>query len=157
LSFDFAAARLRSGRTDFPLQLRTVLTWTRYYPDCAPRLCGLIYRGLHLNEERRKVGRNKRSVSGIDHAGNGLWPYPSLRPRNGMSSRPNENRCSRRICLGSSARALLHLTYRCKCRHPTEISVPRVSARASRRPYLPPDRPSPVALQTKDTPCSRWL
>jgi hypothetical protein len=25
------------------------------------------------------VGRNKRSVSGIRVAGNGLWPYPGLR------------------------------------------------------------------------------
>ena len=40
------------------------------------------YSGLHLNEERKKVGRNKRSVSGIDeHAGNGLRPYPGLRLR----------------------------------------------------------------------------
>ena len=36
-----------------------------------------IYSGLHLNEERKKVGWNKRNVSGIDeHAGNGLRPYP---------------------------------------------------------------------------------
>jgi hypothetical protein len=35
---------------------------------------------LHLNEERKKVGRNKRSGSGLDdHAGNGLRPYPGLR------------------------------------------------------------------------------
>src|SRR6266850_5258629 len=27
---------------------------------------GSCYRGLHLNEERKKVGRNKRSVSGMD-------------------------------------------------------------------------------------------
>ena len=40
------------------------------------------YSGLHLHEERKKVGRNKRSVSGIDeHAGNGLRPYPGLRLR----------------------------------------------------------------------------
>jgi hypothetical protein len=40
------------------------------------------YSGLHLNEERKKVGRNKRSVSGMDeHAGNGLRPYPGLRLR----------------------------------------------------------------------------
>ena len=39
-----------------------------------------IYSGLHVNEERKKVGRNKRSVSGMgDHAGNGLRPYPGLR------------------------------------------------------------------------------
>jgi hypothetical protein len=44
--------------------------------------CGSIYSGLHLKEERKKVSRNKRSVSGIDeHAGNGLRPYPGLRLR----------------------------------------------------------------------------
>jgi hypothetical protein len=33
-----------------------------------------------LNEERKKVGRNKQSVSGLDdHAGNGLRPYLGLR------------------------------------------------------------------------------
>ena len=42
----------------------------------------LHYSGLHLNEERKKVGRNKRSVSGLDeHSGNGLRPYPGLRLR----------------------------------------------------------------------------
>ena len=41
-----------------------------------------FYSSLHLNEERKKVGRNKRSVSGMDeHAGNGLRPYPGLRLR----------------------------------------------------------------------------
>jgi hypothetical protein len=41
-----------------------------------------VYSGLHLNEERKKVGRNKRSVSGMDeHARNGLRPYPGLRLR----------------------------------------------------------------------------
>jgi hypothetical protein len=29
-------------------------------------LLSRIYSGLHLNEERKKVGRNKRSVSGMD-------------------------------------------------------------------------------------------
>jgi len=37
------------------------------------------YKRVRLNEERKKVGRNKRSVSGMnDRAGNGLWPYPGL-------------------------------------------------------------------------------
>src|SRR5215510_1385336 len=36
--------------------------------------------GLHLNEERKKVGWNKRGVSGrAEHAGTGLRPYPGLR------------------------------------------------------------------------------
>jgi len=48
-------------------------------PDFA--VC-LIYSGLHLNEERQKVGRNKQSVSGLyEHTGNGLRPYPGLRLR----------------------------------------------------------------------------
>jgi hypothetical protein len=64
----------------------------RVSPACRPAAlpCYLLtpdglphYSGLHLNEERKKVGRNKRSVSGIDeHAGNGLRPYPGLRPYN---------------------------------------------------------------------------
>ena len=41
-----------------------------------------VYSDLHLNEERKKVGWNKWSVSGLDeHAGNGLRPYPGLRLR----------------------------------------------------------------------------
>ena len=39
----------------------------------------LSHRGRGENTD---VGRNKRSVSGLDdHAGNGLRPYPGLRPR----------------------------------------------------------------------------
>ncbi len=50
--------------------------------------CVLDYSGLHLNEEGKKVGRNKRSVSGMHaRAGNGLRPYPGL--RKGMSPRFN--------------------------------------------------------------------
>ena len=38
-----------------------------------PHLAEAIYSGLHLHEESKKAGRNKRSISGIDeHAGNGL-------------------------------------------------------------------------------------
>ena len=46
-----------------------------------------------MQEERQKVGRNKRSVSGIDeHAGNGLRPYPGLRLRKRAVSSLEENR-----------------------------------------------------------------
>jgi hypothetical protein len=42
----------------------------------------LVYCASNLNEERKKVGRNKRSVSGIDeHVGHGLRPYPGLELR----------------------------------------------------------------------------
>jgi hypothetical protein len=58
-------------------RLRTMLLSCDYVNR---RQTNLVYNGLHLNEERRKVGRNKRSVSGKDdRAGNGLQPYPGLR------------------------------------------------------------------------------
>jgi len=58
--------------------IRSLVHW-RATPERTP---DEAYSGLHLNEERKKVGRNKRSVSGRDeHAGNGLRPYPSLRLR----------------------------------------------------------------------------
>jgi hypothetical protein len=50
------------------------------------------YHGLHLNEERKTVDRNKRSVSGMSaRARNGLRPYPGL--REGMSPHSTENHC----------------------------------------------------------------
>src|SRR6266849_6469720 len=71
---------------------------------------------------------------------------PFTSPQNDTHERPRHQvyechvgRFSQRICLGSSAWALLHLTYRCRVTPFTEIIVLRASARASRRPCLPPD------------------
>jgi hypothetical protein len=62
---------------DFPFAPSTSSGYTQ-----GERNLLITYSGLHLNEERKRVGRNKRSVSGIDeHAGNGLRPYPGLRLR----------------------------------------------------------------------------
>src|SRR6266545_537189 len=38
---------------------------------------GSCYSGLHLNEERKKVGRNKRSISGCKLLGNSAQSNPS--------------------------------------------------------------------------------
>ena len=60
--------------------LRETLRFTQGDNSGVPFFCGLIYSGLHLNEERKKVGRNKRNVSGMDaRAGKGLRSYPGLR------------------------------------------------------------------------------